>query len=272
MSIAAKAHRGTIFLEDAAILRHTEFNGGQFVMRLAAPRCAAAATPGSFIHLTCGPDLPMRRPLSIMRASAEGGWIEVLYKVVGHGLAELALRKTGESLSCLGPIGRGFTLHEARPRMLMIGGGVGIPPMVFLAESLGDDRGHWKPLVFMGSELPFPFELETSRLAVSALPAGTTATMPLLERLGIPCRLASLSGNPGCHRGFVTELADAWLGALGAGERGEVEVFSCGPRGRSAAIRPEVTRISPSPAMSNRSSAGVPFGSSPRATVALCHP
>lgn len=236
MSGAPRAHRGTIFLEDAAVLGHQEFAGGQYVMRLAAPRCAAAATPGSFIHLTCGPDLPMRRPLSIMRASAEGGWVEVLYRIVGHGLAELALRKPGESLSCLGPIGRGFTLHQERLRLLMIGGGVGIPPMLFLAESLGGDRRGWKPLVLMGSELPFPFELATSRFAVPALPAGTTAAMPLLERLGIPSRLASLSGFPGCHRGFVTELADAWLAAQGASERAEVEIFSCGPRGMLVAV------------------------------------
>ncbi len=236
MSIAAKAHRGTIFLEDADVLEHTAFDGGQYIMRLAAPRCAAAATPGSFIHLTCGPDLPMRRPLSIMRASAEDGWVEVLYKVVGHGLAELALRKKGESLSCLGPIGRGFSLHDERPRLLMIGGGVGIPPTVFLAETLGEDRGHWKPLVLMGSELPFPFELESSGIPEPSLSAATTAAMPLLERLGIPSRLASLSGFPGCHRGFVTELAETWLGSLGAGERGEVEIFSCGPHGMLVAV------------------------------------
>ena len=140
------------------------FDGGQYVMRLAAPRCAAAATPGSFIHLTCGPDLPMRRPLSIMRANRTEGWVEVLYKVVGHGLAELALRAPGESLSCLGPIGRGFTADPARPRRLLVGGGVGIPPMVFFAESLAAARGRFQPLVLMGSELPFPFELAESRL------------------------------------------------------------------------------------------------------------
>ena len=232
VSAATKAHRGTIHLEDAAVLDHQEFAGGQFVMRLAAPRCAAAATPGSFIHLTCGPDLPMRRPLSIMRTSAEGGWVEVLYKVVGHGLAELALRRPGESLSCLGPIGQGFTLHEERPRLLMIGGGVGIPPMVFLAESLGKDRRHWKPLVLMGSELPFPFDLATSKLAVPAMPDGASAAMPLLERLRIPSRLASLSGFPGCHRGFVTELADAWLGALRA--QASAPKSRSSPAGRTA--------------------------------------
>jgi len=229
VSTAPAAHRGKIFLEDAAVLEHRAFAGGQYVLRLRAPRCAASATPGSFIHLTCGPDLPMRRPLSILRADARDGWVEVLYKIVGHGLAELALRVPGETLSCLGPIGQGFTLHAARPRILMIGGGVGIPPMVFLAEMLAEHRGPWKPLVLMGSELPYPFELAASRLAVAGLPAGATAAMPDLEEIGVPSRLASLSGFPGCHRGFVTELADAWLNGLAASERAEVEIMTCGP-------------------------------------------
>jgi dihydroorotate dehydrogenase electron transfer subunit len=229
VSAAATGHRGSIFLEDAAVLEHRAFAGGQFVLRLKAPRCAAAATPGSFIHLTCGPDLPMRRPLSIMRANAGAGWVEVLYKIVGHGLAELALRVPGETLSCLGPIGRGFTLHTGRPRVLMIGGGVGIPPMVFLAETLAADRGLWKPLVLMGSELPYPFELAPSRHAVAGLAAGVTAAMPLLEEIGVPSRLASLTEFPGCHRGFVTELAEAWLGSLEASARAEVEIMGCGP-------------------------------------------
>jgi dihydroorotate dehydrogenase electron transfer subunit len=233
---AARSHRGTIHLEDATVLEHCAFPGAQFVLRLAAPRCAASATPGSFVHLTCGPDLPMRRPLSIMRASPDGGWIELLYKVVGHGLAELALRRPGESLSCLGPVGRGFHVSPARPRLLLVGGGVGIPPMVFLAESLAAARTAARPLVLMGSELPYPFELAASRLPVPGLPADATAAMPLLESLGVPSRLASLSGFPGCHRGYVTSLAEAWLASLAKAELGEVEVFACGPHAMLVAI------------------------------------
>ena len=229
-------HRGTIFLEDAGVIEHRAFAGGQFVLRLAAPRCAAAATPGSFVHLTCGPDLPMRRPLSIMRANAADGWVEVLYKVVGHGLAELSLRKPGETLSCLGPIGRGFTANPSRPRLLLIGGGVGIPPMVFFAEALAAGRGRFRPLVLMGSELPFPFETADSRLPAPGLPSAATAAMPLLEELGVPSRLASLSGFAGCHRGYVTELADAWLTSLTADERNEAELFSCGPHPMLVAV------------------------------------
>jgi len=232
---AERPHRGTIFLEDAAVLQHAAFAGAQYILRLAAPRCAAAATPGSFVHLTCGPGLPMRRPLSIMRADREAGWIEVLYKVVGRGLAELALRKTGETLSCLGPIGRGFTATRARPRLLLVGGGVGIPPMVFLAERIAAEGGY-RPLVLMGSEIPFPFELTTSRLPAPGLPPGASAAMPLLEKIGVPSRLASLSGFTGCHRGYVTELADAYLSSLDATARAEVELFTCGPHGMLVAV------------------------------------
>lgn len=233
---AGRAHRGTIFLEDAAVLDHRALAGAQYVLRLAAPRCAAAATAGSFVHLTCGPDLPMRRPLSIMRADRDGGWIEVLYKVVGLGLAELALRRPGEMLSCLGPIGHGFTPSRDRPRLLLVGGGVGIPPVVFLAETLATSKAGWKPLVLMGSELPFPFELANSRLPAPGLPAGATAAMPLLENLGVPSRLASLAGFPGCHRGYVTELAEAHLSSLDAQALAEVELFTCGPHGMLVAV------------------------------------
>lgn len=230
MSGAARPHRGTIFLEQADVVAHEAYEGEQFVLRLRAPKCAAAATPGSFIHLNCGPGLPMRRPLSIMRASSAEGWIEVLYKVVGHGLAELALRRPGELLSCLGPIGRGFTAHAERPRTLMIGGGVGIPPLVFLAETLAlDHRGGWKPLVLMGSELPFPFRTGTSTISVSGMPPGATACMPLLEDCGVPNRLASLAGYFGCHAGHVTDLARIWLASLAPAQLAEVELFACGP-------------------------------------------
>ena len=226
----AATHRGTVFLEEAGVIRHEAHEGAQYVLRLHAPRCAAAATPGSFVHLTCGPGIPMRRPLSIMRSSRAEGWIEVLYKIVGRGLAELALRQPGETLSCLGPIGRGFAAHAERPRALMIGGGVGIPPLVFLAEALAaEPRGRWKPLVLMGSELPFPFRTGASTIDVAGMPPGTTACLSELEDLGVPNRLASLSGFPGCHAGYVSDLARTWLASLQPAQLAEVELFACGP-------------------------------------------
>src|SRR5689334_5862413 len=178
----ASKTRGTIFLEDALVLKHTAYDGNQFVLRLEAPKCATHAQLGSFVHLTCSPAIPMRRPLSIMRADREAGWIEILYKVVGPGLQALAARKAGERLSTLGPIGRAFAPHPERPRALLIGGGVGIPPMVFLAERLrAREDVDWKPLVLMGSEIPFPFRTRPSSIVVSGIPDGSIACMPLLE-------------------------------------------------------------------------------------------
>ncbi|MGE3665427.1 MAG: dihydroorotate dehydrogenase electron transfer subunit, partial [Steroidobacteraceae bacterium] len=205
----SQAHRGSIHLEDGRLLRSEAFPGEQYVLRIEAPKCAATATPGSFVHLACDPDIPMRRPLSILRADPAAGWIDVLFKVVGAGLAALAARKVGDTLSVLGPIGRGFAPHPARPLTLLVGGGVGIPPMVFLAERLRERAdARWQPLVLMGSEIPFPFATRPSTILVPGMPEGVIASMPFLDGLGVPSRLASKSGFPGCFDGFVTELAD----------------------------------------------------------------
>ena len=222
--------RGTIFLEKARVISQLAYDAEQFVLRVAAPKCAAHALPGSFAHVTCDATIPMRRPLSIMRANPAAGWIEMLYKVVGPGLHALAARKAGDEVSVLGPIGRPFTLHPERPRPLLIGGGVGIPPMVFLAEALrADKRAAWQPVVLMGSEVPFPFRTRPSTIIVPGMPDGTIACMPLLEEWNIASRLASRSDFPGCYSGFVTELADAWLAALKPAELAAIEIFACGP-------------------------------------------
>jgi dihydroorotate dehydrogenase electron transfer subunit len=202
--------------------------GEQFVLRVHAPRAALRATPGSFAHITCDPSVPMRRPLSIMRASRSEGWLEFLYKPKGHGLQMLGRRQPGEIVSVLAPIGHGFTVDRARPRLLALGGGVGIPPMIFLAEELRADRS-LMPLVLMGSEVPFPFELAESTLPVAGVGKPATHAVALLEEWGIPSRLASYAGLAGAHRGYITDLARAALQALSAAERAEAQVFACGP-------------------------------------------
>lgn len=218
-------HRQMIACEDARVLAHEAWAGGQYVLRLAAPHCAASAVPGSFIHLQCDPEIPMRRPLSIMRADPVAGWIEVLYKVVGTGLAALCRVREGELRSVLGPVGNGFSPDPHRPRALLIGGGVGIPPLVFLAERLAAG-GAAQHLALFGSELPFPFGLAGQPRPVVGMPADATAAMGLLEELGVPSRLASRAGLPGCHDGYVTDLAECWIAAT-TPER--CAIYACGP-------------------------------------------
>ena len=227
--VSNKTHRDSILVENAEVLFHEEYPGQQFVLRVHAPGIAANALPGQFAHLKCGPELPMRRPLSIMRVDAASGWVDFLYKVFGEGTRILSQRKESEVISIMGPIGVPFELHDDKPRPLLIGGGVGIPPMVFVAEVIKKQKKDFSPLVIMGSEIPFPFDARPSQFILPGIPDGVIGAMPLLEDWGIPSRLASQQGYPGCFDGYVTDLARTWLDALSDEQRNEVEIFACGP-------------------------------------------
>lgn len=221
-------NRNTLFKEETTILDHHHLDGAQHILRLKAPQIAEKALPGSFVHVECGPQFTLRRPISIMRADPAQGTIELLYKQLGSGTTALADKETGEPLSLIGPIGTPFTLHPERSRPLLIGGGVGMPPMVFIAQSIRNNPDY-KPFAILGSEVPFPFQSAPSQMMLPGIPEGVIASMPLLEDWGIPSRLASLQGYPGTHQGYVTDLARHWLNALADEERQHVEIFSCGP-------------------------------------------
>lgn len=227
--MSKKNQRGSILLENAQILEQQAFAGEQMILRVQAPQIAAVAQPGQFAHIQCDPSLPMRRPLSIMRVSTASGWVDFLFKVLGSGTGLLARRKPGESVSVMGPIGVPFKTSMQKRRPLLIGGGVGIPPMIFLAETLKEIKGAFEPLVIMGSEVPFPFAAQPSKIMVPGVPAEVIAAMPMLDQWGIASRLASLQGYAGCFDGYVTDLARSWLGALTEEQRSEVEVYACGP-------------------------------------------
>ena len=223
----AQHNRNTICVEDGDVLACEAFPCDQYVMQIRAPKCAVAAEPGSFVHLSCDETLPMRRPLSIMRVVDD--CIEVLYKVYGEGLDLLARKVPGDVVNVLGPIGRPFRATPERPNTLLIGGGVGIPPMVFLADALRKDGPGWRPIAILGSEIPFPFAVGSSELPTPGIDDDITRSMTLLEGWKVPSRLASLAGFDGCFHGYVTELADRWLANLAAAELARTEIFACGP-------------------------------------------
>ncbi len=228
----------TIFSEQARVVSHTAFADDQYVLRLHAPR-AAAAQPGQFVHLRCAGDLPLRRPYSVLAADAAAGTLDLLYKVVGDGGRRLAAVRAGDSLGLLGPIGNTFAPRPERPKLLLIGGGVGIPPVVFLAERARDDA-RYQPFVFLGSEIAFPFRVAESALAFTGVADATNATMEALERRGVAARLASgragERGFEGCHRGTVVDLAHQWLASAPSRTVEAAAVFACGPRPMLAAV------------------------------------
>ncbi len=223
----AQRNRNTIFVEDGEILTTEAFDGDQFVQRIRAPKCAAAAKAGAFVHLTCDESLPMRRPMSIMRTGDD--WIEVLYKTHGQGLSLLSKKGPGDVISVLGPIGQPFWFDESKPRVLLIGGGVGIPPMVFVADALRQDDRVWQPLAILGSEIPFPFDRVQSQLDFPGVDDSVGSTMPLLESWQVPTRLTSMADFEGCYKGFVTDLAEQVLATMSDDEKAETMIYTCGP-------------------------------------------
>ncbi len=163
-----------------------------------------------------------------MRADAQAGWLEFLYKPVGPGLERLAKRATDEVISVLAPIGRGFTPDPERPVVLAVAGGVGIPPVHFLAESLRTDS-RFKLIVLMGSEVPFPFELTTRSMPLPGVPDSASMAVAQLEAWDTPSALASKAGFDGCFDGFVPGLAREWLANQPPDSLSEVQIVSCGP-------------------------------------------
>ena len=223
----AQRNRNTILSECGEIISVDKFPGEQYVMRIHAPRCAKKAKPGNFVHVKCDDSLSMRRPLSIMRI--ENDCLEILYKIVGNGLRNLSLKAPGSKISLLGPIGKPFELSEKYSIPLLIGGGVGIPPMIYIADYIRKQNMDWTPMVILGSELPFPFKMMQSKIETPWINKDINSTISLLENWNITCRLTSHADFKGCYNGFVTDLADKWLKALPKEEVGKVEIFSCGP-------------------------------------------
>jgi dihydroorotate dehydrogenase electron transfer subunit len=219
-------HRNLIFEEQAEVVAQIPHPEDQFVLRLRAPKTARHAEPGQFVHIRVSGDRPLRRPISIMLTSAGKGTVDLLYKTVGDGTRELSQRKAGDKLPMLGPIGRPFDLSDTSRRYVLIGGGVGIPPMIFAADRL---TGRADRIVFAGSEAPFPFALRPSQYLLPGIGGNTILTIASLEERGIPCRLASNADMYGCYPGYVPDLARDYLLALNDAERTRCVLLSCGP-------------------------------------------
>jgi len=102
-----------------------------YSIAVVAGRLAGEARPGQFLHIKCGEERLLRRPISI--SSIRGDSIEFVFEVKGEGTRWLAARETGQNLDMLGPLGNGFTFPDGK--IIVVGGGLGAPPMLFAAES-----------------------------------------------------------------------------------------------------------------------------------------
>jgi dihydroorotate dehydrogenase electron transfer subunit len=261
--------------ESYAIVSNACVADGVFEMRIAAPEMAAGATPGQFVNLYLpGGAMLLPRPISIAGADADegaatdpsagaatdadAGTVTLTYAVVGAGTAALAAMRAGETVDALGPLGIGFFDYHGfvlPRRVLLIGGGVGIPPLRFAAKWLrgqagggGDSAGGAAPRIdaFLGFRAePWylaEFEAVCDQVHASSDTAGAAPFHGNVVDL-LNARCADLTSNEPTEAGGepAGESADARHSGSSDGSAAEGNVGSdilalaCGPRPMLAA-------------------------------------
>lgn len=121
--------------ENAVITRQQEIAPGIYDMELSFPKGARTAKPGQFLAMYCNDGIKLLpRPISICGIDKGKGILRVVYRIAGEGTREFSQMREGESLEVMGPLGNGFTMKEEEA--IIIGGGIGIPPMLELSRQL----------------------------------------------------------------------------------------------------------------------------------------
>lgn len=165
--------------ETALIIEQAEIAEGIYSMWLRTEWIAKEAAPGQFISVYCreGSRL-LPRPISICEVDREKNAVRIVYRVVGEGTREFSRMTAGMGLSVIGPLGNGFPLEAAKgKRVFLIGGGIGIPPILELAKQL---EGEKQVIAGYRSELFLTDELEKYGklyLATEDGSAGTKGTV-----------------------------------------------------------------------------------------------
>jgi dihydroorotate dehydrogenase electron transfer subunit len=181
---------------------------GVHLLQLDAPEIAAEAKPGQFIMVGCDRDTILPRPFSIH--SASDGRVALLFAVVGKGTEWLAARKQGDVLDIFGPLGNGYTINEKSGNLLLIGGGMGIAPLRFLAETAAA----------AGKTVTV---LQGARTGSLLVPINTSQKIygKGVHPSAIQCVNATEDGTEG-FKGLATQLIPHYL-------KGIHQVFACGP-------------------------------------------
>lgn len=127
------------FKEQAVIIRQEELSYGIYSMWLKTDRIAAQAKAGQFISMYCRDGSRMLpRPISICEIDGADKALRVVYRVAGQGTEEFSALSTGKEIEIVGPLGNGFPKKDKKA--FLIGGGIGIPPMLQLAKELSCEK------------------------------------------------------------------------------------------------------------------------------------
>ena len=185
----------------ARIISSEEIMPDVFLLWFEAPQIAAEARPGQFVMLQCGECNLLRRPLSIHNVSEDKTGLAVLFAVMGKGTKWLSQRKPNEYIDILGPLGSGYNLSAESHNILLVGGGIGIAPLPFLAQNAMDNG-----------------------CSVTLLLGATTSCQLCPQHLipeSVNCVFTTDDGT--AHtKGFITSLLPDYI------EKAD-QIFACGP-------------------------------------------
>ena len=188
-------------------------------MWIEAPDIAVAAQPGQFITVRCG-DFPLRRPFSVHQVSSRE--IALLFKVTGKGTLWLSQQQKRDRIDILGPLGRGFSIEPGARNLLLVAGGIGIAPLVFLMQYAVSQ--HQITLIHGASTAA---QLYTERSQPTAISYQGVQFVPVTE-----------DGSMG-KKGMATDILPDFL------DRAD-QVYACGPADMYKAMAEMSSRTKPS--------------------------
>ncbi len=122
--------------EQCTLIYKEEIAKGVFSFTLKAPQIASKTQCGQFVNVLCDP-FQLRRPISIGGFDADAGILRLVFEVRGKGTEWMATLEEGQALDLLGPLGHGFPLLDSGKKAVMIGGGIGTPPLLPLCRHYG---------------------------------------------------------------------------------------------------------------------------------------
>ena len=123
--------------EITKVLENRALNHDHRMLVVEAPKLAAQSRPGQFAELATDGATLLRKPISIAMADKANGTLTFVFRVIGKGTEHLGNLKPGNALDIIGPLGNGF--NTDCEKALLVGGGVGTPPLFFLASKLKEE-------------------------------------------------------------------------------------------------------------------------------------
>lgn len=196
-----------------------------YKMELRCSGLTAEVKPGQFFMMRVreGYEPYLRRPFSFCGVTHRGrcAWVSVLYKIVGQGTQMMAEIETGEKVDILAPLGNGFVIPSGMKTALMVAGGIGLPPLLFLAEEMDRSVKNKPEIIFFygGQKKNDIVDRDRVRKSSSEL------------------KICTEDGSMGA-KGLVTQPLERYLQQREKSpwNRTDTVIFSCGPKGMLKAV------------------------------------